>query len=190
MSLFAIASAITILASVPVSAQTISNGAYYANPSWDQQLPAAQRFIVLSNWNNEAVLDRETGLVWQRTPAVPTNTQQFPLAVFTCYGAITGGRKGWRLPAPEELLSLTDPTQTNPSLPTGHPFENINSGAFYWTASTLFPPTPGQTPPRGTGLTVGIGGGVVATTGTDNFNSGVWCVRGGSHLMSDFATQN
>jgi hypothetical protein len=44
------------------------NGSYYANPSWDQELPAAQRFIVLSNLNNEAVLDRETGLVWQRTP--------------------------------------------------------------------------------------------------------------------------
>jgi hypothetical protein len=67
-SLFAVASAITILTSGPVSAQTSMNGPYYANPSWDQQFPAAQRFIVLSNWNNEAVLDRETGLVWQRNP--------------------------------------------------------------------------------------------------------------------------
>lgn len=45
-------------------------GPYYATPSWDQQLPAASRFIVLSNWNAEAVLDRETGMVWQRQPAV------------------------------------------------------------------------------------------------------------------------
>jgi len=27
-------------------AQTVSNGPYYAPPSWDQQLPASTRFIV------------------------------------------------------------------------------------------------------------------------------------------------
>ena len=38
-------------------------GPYYAMPSWDQTLPAATRFIVLTNMGSEAVLDRETGLV-------------------------------------------------------------------------------------------------------------------------------
>ena len=52
----------------PAHAQTTANGPYYAMPSWDQQLPASTRFIVLSNWNSEAVLDRETGLVWERAP--------------------------------------------------------------------------------------------------------------------------
>ena len=56
------------IASGPVGAKTTHNGPYYANPSWDQQIPAGQRFIVLSNWNNAAVLDRETGLVWERSP--------------------------------------------------------------------------------------------------------------------------
>ena len=56
------------LAVSPAAAQTTANGPYYAVPSWDQTLPAAQRFIVLANMNQEAVLDRETGLVWQRTP--------------------------------------------------------------------------------------------------------------------------
>lgn len=46
-----------------------SNGPYYAEPSWDQKLPAATRFVVLMDWNNEAVLDRETGLVWEQAPA-------------------------------------------------------------------------------------------------------------------------
>jgi hypothetical protein len=45
-------------------AQTASPGPYYAWPSWDQKLAASTRFVVLSNWNNEAVLDRETGLTW------------------------------------------------------------------------------------------------------------------------------
>ena len=33
-------------------------GPYYATPSWDQKLPSDTRFIVLTNWNSEAVLDR------------------------------------------------------------------------------------------------------------------------------------
>ena len=49
------------------------NGPYYATPSWDQTLPCettsnCPRFIVLANMNNEAVLDRNTGLVWQQNP--------------------------------------------------------------------------------------------------------------------------
>ena len=54
-------------------AQTTAPGPYYATPSWDQQLPAATRFIVLSNWNSAAVLDRETGLVWERSPALTSH---------------------------------------------------------------------------------------------------------------------
>src|SRR4051794_27074001 len=92
--LFAFASAITILTSGSVSAQTISNGPYYANPSWDQQLPAAQRFIVLQNWNNEAVLDRETGLVWERQPV--TNKFGWATGMGQCRGCMLH---------PEELLA-------------------------------------------------------------------------------------
>jgi hypothetical protein len=49
-------------------AQTVAPGPYYAMPSWDQTLPVATRFIVLSNMGSNAVLDRETGLVWERSP--------------------------------------------------------------------------------------------------------------------------
>ncbi len=42
-------------------AQTVANGPYYAPPAWDQTLPSATRFIVLSNMGSAAVLDRETG---------------------------------------------------------------------------------------------------------------------------------
>jgi hypothetical protein len=55
------------LASGPAGAATTANGPYYATPSWDQTLPASTRFIVLSNFASEAVLDRETGRHRNRT---------------------------------------------------------------------------------------------------------------------------
>ena len=69
-----------ILTGATADAQTTANGPYYATPSWDQQL-GSTRFIVLSNWvdanfpsGGAAVLDRETGLVWQRSPSTSLNT--------------------------------------------------------------------------------------------------------------------
>ena len=41
-----------------------------------------------------------------------------------------GGTKGWRLPSVAELASLVDPANSNPALPTGHPFSNVQS-PFY-----------------------------------------------------------
>ena len=36
--------------------------------SWSNKIPAAKRFVALADFNNEAVLDRETGLVWEQAP--------------------------------------------------------------------------------------------------------------------------
>ena len=85
---------------------TTANGPYYATPSWDQKL-TTNRFVILANWNNEAVLDRETGVVWQRSPITFDNDLSY--AAWTCHLASTGGRRGWRLPRAEELASLLEP---------------------------------------------------------------------------------
>ena len=75
-------------------AQADSVGPYYATPSWDQTLPAATRFIVLSNFASAAVLDRETGLVWQKTPALTSHG--WGTARTHCTDSTTGNRKGWQ----------------------------------------------------------------------------------------------
>jgi Protein of unknown function (DUF1566) len=157
------------LLALPAFAQTVANGPYYATPSWDQQLPAPTRFIVLSNWSSAAVLDRETGLVWERSPAA--TEQNWFAAQSLCNNKAVGGRKGWKLPSLQELASLVDPVASNPALPAGHPFTNVQSSR-YWSATTLASGTVNA-------WDVIFSSGAVSALGKSG-TSFVWCVRGGS----------
>ena len=137
--------------------------------SWDNKIPNAhQRFKVLSEFGGAAVLDRETGLVWEQSP--DTTTHNWPEARNTCINKPVGNRKGWRLPSTPELASLIDPTVATAGLffPAGHPFSNIQP-AGYWSETTSVISS--------LAWTVDFSNGVVDTS-----NSGAlyfWCVRGG-----------
>src|SRR5262245_5274667 len=151
---------------VTAQVTTSGSGAYYATPSWDQKITSGS-FVVLTNWNNEAVLDRETGLVWEKTPDPST----FTLGVaFHCLDKNTGGRTGWRVPGIPELMSLLDRSQPSPMLPAGHPFTVQPS--FYWSATLAGEP--------GYAWAVSFGSGVVVGFNKNNFDHHVWCVRGGA----------
>jgi Protein of unknown function (DUF1566) len=83
-----------------------------------------------------AVLDEETGLVWQRSPDTITTT--WGEAVVDCTDIATdGNRGGWRLPTMAELSSLWD--GSGKTLPAGNPFTNVQTapGASYWTSTEL-----------------------------------------------------
>jgi len=177
-SLFAVALAIAILASGSVSAQTISNGPYYATPSWDQQLPTAQRFIVLQNWNSEAFLDRETGLVWERQPV--NLTFDWRNAMVNCRSHLIGNRRGWRLPSYEELTSLIDGTQ-NPIIPVAQQVFLGNPGDTYWTATQVENDISGASAYT---VTFGVPGDFEASQKVASWH--VWCVRGGSGANPPF----
>ena len=147
-------------------------GPYYAMPAWDQTLPAATRFIVLTNMNSEAVLDRETGLVWEKAPS--TSISSWVNAQTNCIRLSLGGRKGWRLPSIQDLASLIDPTQFNLALPSGHPFITAPpQSSIYWSATTTARDTTNA-------YIVAFFNGFLDST--DKSNAGLalaWCVRGG-----------
>ena len=156
-------------------AQADSVGPYYATPSWDQTLPAATRFLVLSNFANAAVLDRETGLVWEKQPVILDYSWED--ARMHCTDTNLGNRKGWRLPSVHELASLIDPSVASPgpTLPVGHPFTGLQfpdlRSAFYWSASA-------NAGSPAFAWEVNFGNGKV----NDSFKSIIlhaWCVRGG-----------
>ena len=94
---------------------------------------SASRFVVLEAFNNEAVLDNETGLVWE---TIPTRARTvWKNAAGICAKKTVGGKKGWRLPAVKELATLADHTiYPPPALPPGHPFSNIEFFG-YWTST-------------------------------------------------------
>lgn len=121
--------------------------------------------------NDQAVLDRNTGLVWTRFPINAANS--FFTGVVGCINANNGGVKGWRLPAAEELQSLVADGVTNPALPADHPFlsvENIN----YWTA-TFFP---SATNNQVAVVNMGTGNSFTPLS-PDSGTAAQWCVRGG-----------
>ena len=82
---------------------------------------------------DDVVLDKETCLIWERSPI--SEKKEWDPAILYSYTKALAGRKGWRLPTIEELLSLVDPTQSNPTLPEGHPFINVQLDNFYWSST-------------------------------------------------------
>ena len=149
--------------------------------SWDRRIDKAQRrFKLLNEFNTEAVLDKETGLVWERSPN--KNAVAWPNARLMCAQKAVGGRGGWRLPTFNELASLVDPAITDPTiprLPAGHPFLDVQA-ASYWSA-TAFAHEPGFA------LMVNFMfvAGSDAPIGVNDANTSggqyhVWAVRGGS----------
>jgi uncharacterized protein DUF1566 len=106
--------------------------------SWDRRIDKAQRrFKLLNDFNTDAVLDKETGLLWERSPI--KNAVAWPNARLMCAQKAVGGRGGWRLPTFNELASLVDPAITDPTiprLPAGHPFLDVQA-ASYWLTTPL-----------------------------------------------------
>ena len=141
-----------------------------AAQAWFQTIDKPQRFRVLKDFDAEAVLDHETQLVWQRTPGA--SVRFWGSAISACFGDRTGGRGGWRLPTMPELTSLIDPTQANPPLPVGHPFDLSNLTGDVWSTNTV----PGSdTANTQDVLNDGFLGGAVKVA--EQRQS--WCVRGG-----------
>jgi len=128
---------------------------------WSKILDQNKRFELVLGAN--AVLDNETGLVWERYPSnTPVNWAK---GCKECYGRTVGDRKGWRPPTVDELLSLFDnKARSRIKLPRRAPFRSPKDK--YWAIS-----------PIGFAWEVSlISGG--ADTIDSNANRYIWCVRG------------
>jgi hypothetical protein len=151
--------------------------------SWDRRINNA-RFQVLQEFNNEAVLDRETGVVWERSPS--TQPMAWSNARLFCAQKAVGGRGGWRLPAFFELASLVDPsvhTAGIPRLPSGHPFTSVQA-ADYWS-DTAFADESGFVLLVGFHFVAGSDAPIFVTdANVGGAPKYAWAVRGGGGMSS------
>lgn len=139
----------------PPTVAQVTAGTYSAQPAWSQTLAPNVRFAILSNFRNDAVLDRETGLIWARRSLERVfagfNQRLIEKTEDVCSMLAIGDRYGWRLPSVAEMQSLIDtsvPLTSAPSLPVGHPFllspGGTNPTNNYWTAEAFFTELAGE----------------------------------------------
>jgi hypothetical protein len=160
----------------------------YSTNSWSKKLPCdsqtnCPRFEVLADFNNEAVLDKETGLVWEKSP--DSNFRYGLQAAQNrcngrCWYSTSVGRCGWRVPTVQELESLIDPTRFSlqgvSTLPSGNPFSNVQAyPGRYWSATV----EPFGGGPSAWSVSFSSGNPPTSVGAVTN-EEYVWCVRGGS----------
>jgi uncharacterized repeat protein (TIGR02543 family) len=141
--------------------------------------PCAEQLIdcdIISS--NNVVIDNLTGLVWSEDANLGglktwENTITYTNDLTVC------GSVDWRLPNSKELFSLVDRSQSDPALPTLHPFTNVQSGIddLYWSSTTYaFNPT-------GVWTIDMLLGGLIPLLKTDPDQAFVWPVRGGQPII-------
>ena len=126
-----------------------------------------------SSVSDDLVLDRETGLVWARDANLK-GQQNWLDSSTSCREIILGNRIGWRLPTIEEISSLVVPSRSDPALPDGHPFVNVQAGAgdVYWTKTN-------HENPDAAAWVVYMSEGRAGLL-TKSLTGHIWPVRGGS----------
>lgn len=76
----------------------------------------------------------------------------------------------WRLPNIKELLSLVDYSESDPALPSAHPFTSVQT-SFYWSSSSN-----AQSPSSAWFVDIATG---IGSTDVKSGTNHVWPVRGG-----------
>jgi len=136
----------------------------------DKNLPTSGRFQVLSSFQNLAVLDQNTGLVWEQAP--DATTHNWFSAKSYCANKTVGGTAGWRLPSEVELKSVQDPSLPAPFVPAAV-FTGVQSDN-YWSALPIdsFPVTDDSAVAWSVGFSVGG-----EFTNSKSIAGHVWCVH-------------
>jgi hypothetical protein len=162
------------IADSPNGAQSVPADSSGVTQNQSIALSAAHRFDILTAFNSEAVLDKQTGLVWERSPQ--PMSARWIAARRTCMEKNVGGQKGWRLPSLQELTSLVDPSiaPPGPTLPPGHPFLTVKP-TVYWSATRVDEDARGSW-----AVHFGLGGGATFINWAHSVQS--WCVRDGTNV--------
>ncbi len=90
---------------------------------------------------DQTVTDHLTGLMWAKNANLASGTMLWNDAIDYANDLSLGSEgcgisyTDWRLPNSNELQTLIDKSNYKPALPSGHPFSNLQSHA-YWSSTT------------------------------------------------------
>jgi hypothetical protein len=138
----------------------------FGQDAWDHT--ASPRFQLLAPLGGQAVLDRETDLVWERSPS--GNAFTWSGAHDRCNRLVIGNRMGWRVPTIQELTSIVSIGAAPNNLELNNPFVAPPTiGQVIWSSTTS-----ATNPNNAWGMNL------PGTVGS-NFAKGIlarcWCVR-------------
>lgn len=133
---------------------------------WDSNNPSASRFTVLAEFNNAAVRDNNTGLVWEQSPVPTSPGPTWNDARLQCIDRNVGGTRGWRLPSVVELASVIDPSLPAPYIPAVFTGVQLTP---YWSATA-------NAVGSSSALNVNFDDGHVGMSSKSSSNA-IWCVR-------------
>ena len=107
---------------------------FFGQDAWYANLGKCtpQSFTVQTISDQNVVLDNNTGLMWQQT--IPTGSYKWADADSYCNSLSYAGYSDWRLPTPQELLTIVDNSRYNPAIDTTY-FPNTPS-SYFWSSST------------------------------------------------------
>ena len=135
-----------------------------------------QSFTVQTISNPKVVVDNNTGLMWQQKISIKYKWDD---AVSYCNSLSDGGYSDWRLPTPQELMTIIDNSNTKePSIDTTY-FPNTPSN-YFWSSSTVVSNT------SFAWFVDFTSGNMNGTTGYKANTNYVRCVRGESLPKSTF----
>ena len=162
-------------APVPKTGQTT---AYATGDDGDLEKGVPWPYPRFTDNGDGTVTDNLTGLIWLKD-ANCFGSRTWSQALSDCNGLASGqcgltdgsNAGDWRLPNRFELESLLDLENYNPPLPSGHPFQNVQT-FIYWSSTTHASYTPAA-------WCVLMITGRVADYDKTNSAIYVWPVRGG-----------
>lgn len=151
--------------------------------SWSQKLQcdatACPRLQIVMD--GEAVLDKETGLVWERE--LSTDIVDWYTATRRCMYRTTGGRQGWKLPTIHELMSVANiSTNILTNLFINLQITDLPDIYWYWSSTHRAVSSPGAYSAYSYALSFSWMTSGVEKDNQLNFNIYAWCVRGGQSV--------
>ena len=121
------------------------------------------------------MVDNNTGLQWQQI--IPTEKYSWDDAVAYCDDLGYAGKRDWRLPTINELLTIVDNSQYDPVIDTVY-FHNVKPSTYFWASSSI------STPSYHWYVAFATGNSFNSTTETSKLY--VRCVRGKSFPKNSF----